>query len=220
MAKRPVVVVRGEATLEVPPELAQFSVTVSARDKERQATLALLAERAAALRAKLDEHAEVIEKRETSGVQLRSELHKRGGERVRAYAGSVSTQVTVSDFGRLGDLLLALADDEQVAVSGPWWRLRPGSKAGAEVRSEAIREALQRAHEYAAAVGARVERLVEIADEGAGGHGPMLRSAFLAGGDPGAELELDLDPQQQTVSASVLVKVTITEPRLPEAQKY
>lgn len=205
------IAVRGEATREVPPELAVFSVTVSARDKDRQTVLTRLTERAAELRGVLDDFPEAIERRETSGVQVRPEL-KRGGERVSAYAGSVTTTVTVTDFGALGELLLRLANQEQASVSGPWWQLRPGSRAGAEVRRAAIADALGRAREYAEAVGAEVDRLVEILDEGTGGGGghPMMRMAF--GGGPEADLELELDPQQQTVQATVIVRVTITEP--------
>ncbi len=205
------IVVRGEATREIPPELAIFSVTVSARDKDRQTALTRLTERAAELRTHLDDFPEAIERRETSNVQVHPEL-KRSGERISAYAGSVTTTVTVTDFTVLGELLLRLADREQTSVSGPWWQLRPGSRAGADVRRTAISDALGRAREYAEAVGAQVDRLVEIADEGAGGGGePMMRMAAF-GGAPEADLQLDIDPQQQTVHASVLVRVTITEP--------
>ncbi|PRY19246.1 hypothetical protein CLV70_1369 [Pseudosporangium ferrugineum] len=205
------VVVRGEAVREVPPEIAQFSVTVSARDRDRQVALTRLAERAAELRTALDDHPDAIERRETSGVQVRPEL-KRGGERVSAYVGSVTTTVTVTDFGVLGELLLRLANADQVAVAGPWWQLRPGSRAGADVRREAIADALGRAREYAEAVGARVDRLVEIADEGAGGGGDrMMRAA--AFGMESADLELEVDPQPQTVHAAVVVRVAITEPQ-------
>ncbi|MEV4636381.1 SIMPL domain-containing protein [Actinoplanes sp. NPDC049548] len=211
MVEQPMVVVRGEAVREVPPEIALFTVTVSARDKDRQAALARLAERAAELRTALDDYAEAIERRETSGVQVRPEL-KRGGERVSAYVGSVSTTVTVTDFGVLGEMLLRLANAEQTAISGPWWQLRAGSRAGADVRREAITDALGRAREYAAAVGAEVDRLVEISDEGTGGGGGgMMRAAF--GGMESADLELDVDPQVQTVHAAVVVRVTISQPQ-------
>jgi uncharacterized protein YggE len=212
MAEQPMIVARGEATREVPPELAVFSVTASARDKDRQAALTRLTARAADLRGILDGYAEAIERRETSGVQVRPEL-KRGGERVSAYTGSVTTTVTVTDFAVLGELLLRLANQEQTSVSGPWWQLRPGSRAGAEVRRAAVTDALGRAREYAEAVGAEVERLVEILDEGADGGGahPMMRMAAF-GGAPEADLELEVDPQQQTVRASVTVRVAITEP--------
>jgi uncharacterized protein YggE len=145
-------------------------------------------------------------------VQVRPELKRGGGERVAAYAGSVTTTVTVTDFGVLGELLLRLAGQDQVSVSGPWWQLRPGSRAGAEVRRAAIADALDRAREYAEAVGAEVDRLVEILDDGTGGGAqPMMRMAAF-GGAPEADLELDVDPQWQTVQASVIVRVTITEP--------
>ncbi|MEU8229381.1 SIMPL domain-containing protein [Actinoplanes sp. NPDC048967] len=211
MAEQPMIVVRGEATREVPPELAIFSVTVSARDKDRQTALTRLTERAAELRSHLDDFPDAIERRETSGVQVHPEL-KRGGERISAYTGSVTTTVTVTDFTVLGELLLRLADRDQTSLSGPWWQLRPGSRAGAEVRRAAIADALGRAREYAEAVGAQVDRLVEIADENAGGGGqPMMRMAAF-GGAPEADLALEVDPQVQTVLASVLVRVTITEP--------
>ncbi|GAA2526489.1 SIMPL domain-containing protein [Winogradskya humida] len=210
MAEQPMVVVRGEAVREVPPEIALFSVTVSARDKDREVAITRLAERAAELRSALDDYPDAIERRETGGVQIRPEL-KKGGERVSAYAGSISVTVTVTDFASLGDMLLRLANQDLTSISGPWWQLRPGSKAGAEVRRAAIADALSRAHEYAEAVGAQVDRLVEIGDEGTGGGGGGMMRAMAFKGDM-AEPELEVDPQPQTVHASVTVRVTITEP--------
>jgi uncharacterized protein len=212
MAEQPLVSVRGESIREVPPELAVFSVTVSARDKDRQNTLTRLTDRAAQLRTALDDYPDAIEHRETTGVQVHPEL-KRGGERILAYVGSVTTTVTVTDFSVLGELLLRLANEEQTAVSGPWWQLRPGSTAGAEVRKAAIDDALNRAREYADAVGARVDRLVEILDDDTGrGPQPMMRAVALSAGGPEMDLNLDIDPQHQTVQAAVIVRVAITEP--------
>jgi uncharacterized protein YggE len=120
--------------------------------------------------------------------------------------------VTVSDFAVLGEMMLRFGGMEQVAVAGPWWQLRPGSSAGAEARRAAIADALARAREYAAAVGARVDRLIEISDEVGGGAHPMaFRAAGFAEDAAGG---LALDPQQQTVQASVVVRVAITEPDL------
>jgi hypothetical protein len=213
MVDQPMVVVRGEALREVPPELAVFSVTVSARDKDRQTTLTRLTERAAELRTALDDYPDAIERRETGGVQIFPEL-KRGGERVSAYTGRVTTTVSVTDFAVLGELLLRLGNQEQTSVSGPWWQLKPGGRAGADVRKEAITDALSRAREYAEAVGAEVDRLVEILDEGTGGGHPMMRAATLDWAESAQSMELEIDPQQQTVQASVIVRVSITEPTI------
>ena len=189
-----------------------FSVTVSARGKDRQVTLTQLTERAAELRSALDDYPDAIERRETGGVQIYPEV-KRGSQRVSAYTGSVTTTVTVTDFTMLGEILLRLGNQELTSVSGPWWSLKPGSVAGAEVRRAAITDALHRAREYAAAVGAEVTRLVEISDEATGGGvQPVMRSAMFAKSEAMDSLELEMDPQQQTVHASVVVRVAITQP--------
>ncbi|MEV6487217.1 SIMPL domain-containing protein [Actinoplanes sp. NPDC051633] len=220
----PTVVVRGEALREVPPELAVFSVTVSSRDKDRETTLTRLTERAAELRSHLDDFDDfddAIERRETGSVQIYPEMRGRpksgSAERVIAYHGSITTTVTVTDFAVLGELLLRLGNQEQTQVSGPWWQLRKGSRAGADVRKEAIADAVQRAREYAEAVGSRVQRLIEIADEGTGGAQPVMYRGFAAGKAEMAaadamDLELDLDPPLQTVQAAVVVRVAISAP--------
>jgi uncharacterized protein YggE len=208
MVDQPMVVVRGEAFREVPPELAVFSVTVAATDRDRHATLTRLSERAAEMRSALDDYPDAIERRETGGVLIHPDLKR--GQPV-SYSGSVTTTVAVTDFAVLSDLLLRLAGQEQTSVAGPWWQLRPGSAAGAEVRRAAIADALARAKDYADAVGARVDRLVEISDEAAGGVHPMMRAAAF---DTSATTpELQIEPQLQTVQATIVVRVAITEPK-------
>jgi len=210
MVDSPVVTVHGEASREVPPELAQFAVTVQARDKDRQAALARLAERAAAVRVLIEEYTDAVERRETGALQVRPEL-KRSGERVVAYNGRVTTTVTVTDFTVLGELMLRLADQDQVEISGPWWSLRPESRAAVEVRQAAVRDAIERGREYAGALGARVTALLELADEG-GADQPLMmaRAGFSMGEAP----ELELDPQPQTVRAAVRARFAISEPDL------
>jgi uncharacterized protein YggE len=210
----PTVVVRGEASREVPPEVAVLSVTVSARDEDRQVTLTRLTERAAELRTHLDDFDAAIERRESGSAQIYPEMKRGGGERVVAYHGSVTTTVTVTDFAVLGDLLLRLGNQDQTQVAGPWWQLRPGSRAGADVRKAAIDDAVQRAREYADAVGSRVERLIEIADEGTGGGVQPVYRAFAAGGPEAVSdaMDLTLDPALQTVQAGVTVRVAISVP--------
>src|SRR6266511_3775771 len=137
----PVLAVRGEAVREVDPEIATFSVAVSARDRDRQTTLRRLTARVEAVRAVLDGYAEVIEKRETSGLYVHPET-KRAGERISAYSGTVATSVTVADFTQLGELLLRLADLDQTTVAGPWWGLRPGSPVHGDARRAAIADAI------------------------------------------------------------------------------
>lgn len=215
MTDTPTVAVRGEAVLEVEPELASVTVAVGARGADREETLRRLAERAEALRGLLDGYAEAIDRRETGRVHVYPEL-KRSGERVRSYTGSVSTTVTFADFTRLGDIVLALADADQTTVYGPAWSLRPDSPAYAEARRAAIADALGRAREYADALGARLVRLVELTDSGlAGQRGPQpmaLAARVDAFGGAPAQPQLELDPQRQTVYAAVEARFAISEP--------
>lgn len=215
MADPPMVMVRGEVFREVPPEIARFSVTVSARDKNRPAALARLAERSNAVRAMIDGYGAAIERRETGDLWVRPEW-RRSGERVVGYAGSATTTVTVADFGVLGEVMLRLADQDQIAVAGPWWELRPGSPVHREARRAAVGEAIARAREYADALGAEVTALLQLSDAGLtpqpmmtrAAHSMELRSAGAA------TPELELDPQIQTVRASVEARFAISPPRL------
>ncbi|MEU9737602.1 SIMPL domain-containing protein [Micromonospora chersina] len=212
MADAPVVAVRGEAYREVAPELARFTVTATARDRDRETTLTRLAERTAAVRVLLDAAEPAVERRETGQLRVWPET-RRSGERVVAYHGSVTTTVTVVDFTALGELMLRLADQEQVEVAGPWWSLRPDSPVHREARHAAIADALARAREYAEALGARVTALLELADTGLAAAPPMMAKAgFTRAGEAAPELELD--PQPQPVQAAVEARFTISEPVL------
>lgn len=213
MVDFPVVKVRGEVVREVPPEIAWFSVTVVARDRDRQTTLRRLSDRSDAARALIDGYGEAIERRETGQLWVRPEL-KRSGERVSAYHGSATTTVTVVDFTVLGELMMRLADQDQTTVSGPWWALRPGSSEYARARRAAVAAAIERAREYADALGARLTALVELADTGMSGERPMMRMAAFAGGAEaaGGPPMIDLDPEQQTVQVSIAATFAVSAP--------
>jgi uncharacterized protein YggE len=213
----PTVAVRGTSSREVPPEIAEFTVTVTARDKDRAATLSRLTERVAAVRTVLDGYAAAIEKRETSRLSVYVE-RKGSGEKIAAYVGSASTRVTVTDLDAVGDLMLRVVDLDQAAVDGPYWSVRPGSPVYREARHAAIADAVTRAKEYAEALGAQVTGMVELTDSGMSGStsarpmfasGMKLRRAL--GGEP-EQPELDLDPQLQLISAEIEARFTISEP--------
>ncbi|MET7400165.1 SIMPL domain-containing protein [Dactylosporangium sp. NPDC005572] len=210
------VAVRGEWVQEVEPELAEFRVVVTARDKDRQTTLTRLRERTDALRQLLDRHAEAVERRETSGLYVHPETKR--GEKVTAYHGSVTTTVVVHDFAALGELMLSLADQDQTQVHGPTWTLRPDSPVYREARKAAIGEAIARAKEYAATLGAQVTELLELSDPGVGRSSeptPMFQSFYgSAKARGGGAPDLQLDPERQRVTAAVEARFTITAPDL------
>src|SRR5690606_28030461 len=127
MAERaePLVRVRGEATLEVEPEVARLTVLLRARDKDRRRTLDRLTERNQACLDLVRRYGEAVEDVDTSGMAITPEVRDGRGERVRAYHGAVRIRITVRDFAVLGELITLLGDEELATVQGPAWELRP-----------------------------------------------------------------------------------------------
>jgi uncharacterized protein YggE len=83
---QPVISVRGEATLEVEPEIAVVSVIYQARDRDREKVLGRLADRNKQLTGLIKGYGEAVEKLESGSVHVRPELKdKRSGERVAGY---------------------------------------------------------------------------------------------------------------------------------------
>jgi hypothetical protein len=223
MNGQPVISVRGEASLEVEPEIAVVGVTVQARDRDREKVLRRLADRNRQVTDLIKGYGEAVEKLESGSAHVQPELKdKRAGERVAGYLGVATTQVTIRDFTVLGELIVRLADAELVTVDGFWWALRPGSPVHREARLAAARDAMARAGEYAEAFGGRLGDLLEAADAGlltadtrrdswrfTGGR---AMSAGLSAKAESAPPELDLEPAKQTVTAQVEARFAMTPP--------
>ncbi|MEU8435370.1 SIMPL domain-containing protein [Streptomyces sp. NPDC029216] len=219
----PRVAVRGEARLEVDPEIARIGITVSARGTDRRSALDDLTRRNNTVLDLVKSYGDPVEKLETGAFSITPELTRHGrGERVRAYHGTVHITAELNDFTALGELTTRLADLELTRVDGPWWALRPTSPAHGEARRQAVLEAVQRAREYAHALGADLAALVELADLGAENAAPLAmaapagayRSMTFAGAEDAGAPPLDLEPQRQTVYAQVNARFTMTPPRL------
>ncbi|MFF7488043.1 SIMPL domain-containing protein [Streptomyces luteogriseus] len=218
----PRIAVRGEARLEVDPEIARIGITVAARGRDRRSALDDLTRRNAALLDLVKSYGDAVERLETGAFSITPELTKHGrGERVRTYHGSVRVTAELTDFTALGELTTRLADLDLTRVDGPWWALRPDSPAHREARKKAVREAVQRAREYAEALGTSLSALVELADIGAESAPPAypqapgrMRSAAFAGAAEDTPAPLDLEPQRQRVHAQINARFTMVPPQL------
>ncbi|WP_051468506.1 SIMPL domain-containing protein [Actinomadura oligospora] len=223
MSHAPVISVRGEAVLEAPPEIARLSVNVQVQEPDRRTALDRLT---AANRRCLDllaSYGTAVERAETGDLYITPlvKYRRREGD-IRAYQGTVRTKVTVADFTVLGELITRLADLERTTVDGPNWALRHDSPVHARAAEQAAHAAVERARRYATALGASLTDLIELSDEGLNGrddHAWMLaegpRGLAAAASDSAAEPEaLDLSPQIQRVTASVLARFHSTAPDL------
>ena len=215
MDDKPALSVRGVSCLEVPPDLARFTVSVSSRHADRRTALEVLSARSDGIREVIDAAGPAVEKRESGGLHLWPETGA-DGDAIRAYAGSVTTSVVVNDFAVLGDLMVRLALREQCHVAGPYWQLRPDSEHAAEARRAAVRDGLRRARQYADSLGARIDSLVDLTDTAEDSYGPVPPPAATAEhGEPHPELpSFDVELRPLTVRAEVRLRVTITTPDL------
>jgi uncharacterized protein len=213
----PVISVRGEASLEVEPEIAVVWVTVMARDADRHRAVELLAQRTGAVSSTIKGFGEAIDKLESQPVIVQPVFKdNRAKEKISGYNARGGFAVTVKDFAVLGDLVTGLADADLVTVAGPDWRLRPDSPVYRAARLAAAQDATQRAAEYAEAFGGRVNGLVEAADTGmlTPQRGPVAfaaRAVSAAGAAEGPTF--DFEPAKQTVTAQVEARYTMTAPQ-------
>ncbi len=218
----PRIAVRGEAHLEVDPEIARIGITVSARGTDRHGALSDLTRRNTTALDLVKTYGDAVEKLETGAFSITPELTKRGrGERVRAYHGRVHITAELTDFTALGELTTRLADLDLTRIDGPSWVLRPDSPAYRRARQQAVREAVQRAREYAEALGTTLAALVELADIGAENAHPYgvaransMRTMAFDAAESAEAPPLDLEPERQHVYAQVNARFTMAPPAL------
>ncbi|MGH3388545.1 MAG: SIMPL domain-containing protein [Actinomadura sp.] len=214
--------VRGEAVLEVEPEIAKLSVHVQAKDDDRRKALDQLVERNQECLDLIRSYGEAIEKLETGGMLITPVLKfRRHAGDIQYYQGTAWIKITVADFGVLGELVTRLGDLERTAVNGPDWALRRDSEVYRTATRQAAQEAVTRARGYAEALGCRLTGLVELADEGLtqqsrGGFDAMAMPMGALAAAPGAAEPdaIALEPEAQIVRAAVEARFTATPPEL------
>lgn len=206
----PQVVVRGEALLVVEPEIADVDVTVRVRARDRQTALERCSARQDEVSLVVAAAGDAVEVIETAGVSVHLEVRDRRapGEPV----ASLHTRLVLGRLDTVGELVVALGRLDDVEVSGPVWRLRPDSGAFEQARLAAVRDAVTRARQYAAAFGAELIALVEVSDTGPGGGGFRVAAAMDSMARFESEPHLDLVPARQNVHGAVEVRFTMSEP--------
>jgi uncharacterized protein len=210
----PIVTVRGEAQLDVAPDLATLAFTVHSTGDSAETPRTELAKASARIRDLMTEHTAAIERSSTSGLHVAPIFSRRGGTKITSYRGSFSTQIVVHDFDALSALVFALTPLPNSQIDGPWWSLRRDNAAFRAVRLEAIADARRRADDYAGAFGASVSDLVEVSDLESGFPGGREMRTFAMAKGVADEAAFEFQPATQTVSGQVTVRFAITTPDL------
>jgi uncharacterized protein YggE len=205
----PQVVVRGEARLLVDPEIADLGVTVTGRARDRQAALERCRARQAEVAAVLAT-AVGLESEETTGAWVHDQPADTGPPHAVA---SVHTRLALGRLDAVGALVGALGRLADVDVSGPTWRLRPEGPHVEAARLAAVRDAVHRARQYAAAFGAELTALLEVRDTGLAGGGLRLAAESAARAPFGtSDVHLGLTPARQEVHGAVEVRFAMSPP--------
>lgn len=219
-----IISVRGESTMLVDPEVVDVTVVVTAHARDRREAFERLVKRNDEVLDLVRSYGDSVDRVESTGVSVAPELRRGKDEKIRSYSGAVRVRVTVGDIAILGELVARISDLETAAVEGPYWRLRRTSPVYREARNRAVAEAVARAKDYAEAIGSRVTGLIELADTGltTSPAPPRMRAAsgaVFGGRAPAAPAPepptLDLEPQQQTVYASVEARFLAVQPEFP-----
>jgi uncharacterized protein YggE len=215
------VAVRGEAVLEVEPEIAMVIVTVESQDKDRGRAIASLDARHRSVLDLAGEYQSAIESVESSRIHVAPQFKdERTRGKVTGHLARRTVTIRVSDFSVLGDLIGRTAADAVRELDGPFWSLRPDSPKILEARTQAVHDAVHRARAYAGALGGTITDVREIADIGLGGGSEPYRrhvgAAAVMGSSAGASesLEFDVTPVAQTVRASVEARFMMSAPDL------
>ncbi len=128
---------------------------------------------------------------------------------------TVDVQVAVRDFELLEVLGAHLSTHEDLHIHGVSWQVDSDNPAWARVRAAAIRAAIDKGRDYAAALGVSVVEVLQVADAGLldgnpgrVGTGQALASALFHGNSPSDTPSLDPEPQELTATIDARLRAT------------
>jgi uncharacterized protein len=217
-----VISVSGQAQHVVAPDLGTVQTSISAQGPDKQAVLdQVTTAHAAALDGLRSLGGVVLTVSSTdapltwSTRSFSARVHydhdyQTGQPHPAGWAAFVPVSVVLRDLSRLADLTRLLASLPDLEVSYVSWSVDPRNPAWPVVRAAAIRDAIAKARDYAAALGGQVTALLHVADAGLLGSGVDNMRALrheghafaMAGSADGGDAPT-LDPVPQEISAVI-----------------
>jgi uncharacterized protein len=226
--------VRGDARQTVPPDSAVLAGQVVATRSSKQEAVRAVATALDALTSELASLGGAPLTVETTRSALTWSAHSAAThpehehnpetgrhEPTGRVVASVDVMVAVRDFGLLDTLGTAFAGHEHFHVSSVRWDVDDDNAAWPSVRAAAVRAALRKGRDYAAALGGSLSGIEHIADtdllagSGEGVRAPRWAAAATfasasAGGGNDAFDAPSLDPVPQDLTAVVEARFTAT----------
>jgi uncharacterized protein YggE len=227
-AHEPRLSVRAQATVTVPPDSVVLSgaVRTTAGDKATaladaaRALTALTGALAALGAVPLDADHLRAELTWSAQSTTTSDEHDKADGRLRwtgRVAALVAVEIVARDFATLPQVESALAANVAFTVHGTSWQVDDDNPGWAQVRADAIRAAVAKARDYAAALGGTVATVEHIADVGLlgssdSGHFRGSREsatfAFASASSGGGDAAPSLDPVPCELAATIDARFT------------
>lgn len=219
--------VRADAHLEVAPDEATLQYAVSALEDDKATALRVLGQRIDAATGALRDLGGVVrevgeERRALTWLvrSIRTEREERWDDKQQQHVrtGKVNASATlfvmVRDFDLLNRLGTALAGHEDLHLQYVNWLVDHDNPGWQRVRAAAVKSAVAKAQDYAAALGGALVRIEHLADVGLLGdrggesvRGPQALAALAsaASDDEGGP---SLDPVPQELRAAIEARFT------------
>lgn len=200
----PTVTVRGDAVLRVAPDEALISVNLSALEDAPGPALSDVSARSEALVALLDELGVARADRSTTGVTVYEafDYKKDGSRRSLGHRASASVSVRVTDPEVLGRLMTQATAKLAARIDGPNWRVAADNPAWLEAARQAAADGRRKAEAYAAGVGAKLGRPIQLSEPGTEGAW-RAEAAHVAYSAP--EPSMPVEAGEREVAASINV---------------
>jgi uncharacterized protein len=208
----PTVTVRGEAVLRAEPDEAMLWITLTALETGPGQALADVSHRSDALVILLDDLGVAKKDRSTTGVTVYEEFdHTRSGRRSLGHRAAASVSARLTDPEPIGRLITKATTELQARIDGPRWQIAAGNPVRLEAAREAAADGQRKAQAFADGVGAKLGRLLKLAEPGVEFSGPRIRRAGLVpmAAAAAASEPMAIEPGQHEVSAAVDVTFTL-----------
>ena len=177
--------VTGQATLEIPADVAQVSIGVESRETTvsaaRQNAAAAMEKVMSAIKENGVSEDDIVTTNfniypQTIWVEVSDALGRHSEPRITGYTVSNTVQITVRDIDNLSPVVdtAATAGGDLIRINSIQFTVDDSSAFGAQMRQQAAADALAKADVYARAMGVALGQLVYLTEIGS--EVPMARS--------------------------------------------
>ena len=177
--------VTGQATLEIPADVAQVSIGVESRETTvsaaRQNAAAAMEKVLSAIKENGVSKDDIVTTNfniypQTIWVEVSDALGRHSEPRITGYTVSNTVQITVRDIDNLSPVVdtAATAGGDLIRINSIQFTVDDSSAYGAQIRQQAAADALAKADVYARAMGVTLGQLVYLTEIGS--DVPMARS--------------------------------------------